>query len=164
MRTLISFYLLLFIIIVYLLNSFALNALAFLTFGINRDVLDGVLQFSPAINMENNRPEDLEPPVKRQALENLEDLSDSETDVEEATDSEVDIEEDDRIVSAEQENSIIDASTPYTCWAYKMLDEWGWDRSPLIIEEQWCPDERVNSKLSIFILLNGLNKILKKGF
>ena len=129
--------------------------------------------FSPAVNMENDRPEDFEPPVKRLALGNLEESSGSETEVEESSGSETEIEE-----LTDSEVEIEEAPAPeinavdrvhvsrdlysYACfledretWAIEMLDDWGMSRRRLIREEEDFPDEGVSIKFLILLYLDG---------
>ena len=80
--------------------------------------------------MENDRPEEFEPPVKRSAWENLEDSSGSKTEVGESTDSEVDRDEaSNSEVDAKDFQNIDSRGFVYrTDWANKMLDHWAMDR------------------------------------
>ena len=119
--------------------------------------------FSLAVNMENDRPEDFEPPVKRLALENLEESSGSETEIEELTDSEVEMEE----APAPEINAVYRVHVSWdlylyarfledrTTWNIEMLNDWGMSRRRLIREEEDLPDEGVSIKFLILLYLDG---------
>ena len=106
--------------------------------------------------------------MKRQALENFEDSSGSETDVGEARDSEIDIEEasDSETDAKEDEDVVIGrrfmhrgsnvvfAMVYRTNWANEMLDHWGMDRRRLIKEEKNFPDEGVSIEFLVILYLD----------
>ena len=131
--------------------------------------------FSPAVNMENDRPEDFEPPVKRLALEHLEELrgseteigksSGSETEIGESSDSEVDMEEapvpevnareySHAFSVIPEDQYMYSPITEYRSeWANEMLDDWGMNRRRLIVEEDDFPDEGVSIKFLVLLYL-----------
>ena len=120
---------------------------------------------SSAVNMENDRPEDFEPPVKRLALEHLEESSGSETEIGESSDSEVDMEEAPvpEVNAGEyrhafpfvpEDQYMYSPLTEYRSeWANEMLDDWGMNRRRLIVEEEDFPDEGVSIKFLVLLYL-----------